>query len=143
MNTASPRESSEAELAKNRAGAKALLDEQKAACNADYRVVNTKSVESFNGRVLPGAAGAELDAKSRLCALGASAVRENMKREEGRDAEHRGEPPRSPLSSPRFSLETWRARELERESDPPPSPMESPDPKGGASTEHPRPERKA
>jgi hypothetical protein len=114
MNTPSPRESSiegasareayqtqiralDAELAKNRAAANALLDEPKAACNADYPVVNATADDAFKvaSDLAQQARAAERDAKKRLCTLDASAVRENIKREEGRDAEHSGEPPRA------------------------------------------------
>jgi hypothetical protein len=142
MNTASPRESSierasarevyptqigaqDAELAKNRAAAKTLLDD--AACNYDPNVVNTKAVEAFKvaSDLAQQARAAELDAKKRLCTLEASAVRENLKREEGRDAEHRGEPPRALAAVVSTSLARDVARSRGRATRRPPSPMET------------------
>jgi hypothetical protein len=145
MNTVRPRESwiewasvreayqaqirvMDAELVKNRAAAKALFDEQKAACNADENIVNKKSYDVFTvaSDLAQQARAAEFDTKKRLCTPEARSIEASTR---ARAAVV------STVLEVRYSLETWRAREGER-----PAALAdgNPDPKGGASTEHSR-----
>ena len=143
----------EAELAKNRAAARALLEEQTAVRTLDDRIVTKKSYYAFTvaSDVAQQALAAEFDVKTCSCTLDASAVREQrahghrVRRIGARRARmsrpHRGECPRalaavvSTVLEVRSSLEAWHAREGERSVA---LPDGNRDPKGGASTEHSR-----
>lgn len=69
------------QLAESRKAAKVLLEQQKAACSADFDVVKAKADEAF--RIATELArqerDAERDAKKRSCTLEASSVRELVK----------------------------------------------------------------